>query len=122
MILFERNDSNHIITKTDIHFDCYSGKSLIGYFEVYYDFGYLNDKGEKKRKEIYIEVLKKHQHKGYAKQIYESFIKKHRQLGFKDSVFYAYVLNKNVASLTLHKSLKFKIFKQYKVQTIFEVK
>lgn len=122
MIIFERNNSNKVITESAIHYDCYRGSKLIGYFEVYSDFSYIHKENEKKKNEIYIEVLEKHQHKGYAKDIYISFLKKKVDLGFKTNVFYAYILNINAASLALHKSLNFKILKQLKRYTIFEVK
>lgn len=104
-----------------IHYDCYRSSKLIGYFEVYSDYNYIHKNNEKKRNEIYIEVLEKYQHKGYAKDIYNSFMKKKIDLGFNINVFYAYVLNTNKESLALHKSLNFKIIKQLKKYTLFEV-
>lgn len=103
------------------HFDCYKGSKCIGYFEIYSDYSYLNNKYERKKNEIYIEVLEKYRNKGYAKDIYTSFLKKSFDLGFKSKVFYAYILNVNKASLALHKSLGFKQLKQTKKYSVFEV-
>ena len=121
MIIFERNNSN-IVMSNSIHFDCYKGSKLVGYFELYSDYSFLNDYKKPKRKEIYIEVLGKYLRKGYATDIYKSFIRKSIDLGFTNRVFYAYILNVNKASLALHESLGFKRLKQLKVYTLYEVK
>lgn len=122
MIIFEINNSNKVISSKAIHYDCYKGAKLIGFFEIYSDYSYLNDYNKSKRKEIYIEVLEKFRGKGYSKEIYESFLKKSFDMGYKNKVFYAYILNTNKTSLALHTSLNFKTIKQTKKYTVFEVK
>lgn len=120
-IIFELNRYNTQISSKATHFDCYVGSKHIGYFEVYTDYNNINLFGQKKKREIYIEVFDKFQGNGYSKLIYLNFLKKRRQLGFNDKLFYAYILNVNKKSLNLHTSLGFAVYKKYKTYTIFEV-
>jgi RimJ/RimL family protein N-acetyltransferase len=121
-MLFEIDNYKKQICENAIHYECYDGYKNVGCLELYTDYNSENKRGVKKEIEIYIEVYKNYQRKGYATEIYKSFLDKKENLGFINRKFVAYVLNEKIASIKLHKKLGFKLIKKYKKYVKFEIK